>query len=110
VARALTFLLFMWISECFLFTEVVWPFLSRFFRMFANQHFFFTCADALYVHIYYVVVMKECRVVWWLCGVGSSLCGFLIYLTFRYAIIVYIIVDLCCNELPGEEGWGWSST
>ena len=100
---SLKFLLLMWISESFLFTDVFWPFPSQFFRIFANQPFF-NCADTLCLGLTVLLlffVIKTC-VVWWLCGVGSSLCGFLIYLIFTYEIIVGVSVDLCvwfCQNL-----------
>lgn len=38
--------------------------------------------------------MKICHVFWWLCLVGFSICGFLIFLNFKCAIIVCFSVDM----------------
>jgi len=107
MTTSIKFLLFMWISESFLFTEVFWPFLSRFFRIFTNHHilFFFYLLRCTVFTTYNFLLSyfyEKLLCFLWLCGVESSLSGFLISLIFRHAIIVDINVDLCvwfCKNL-----------
>jgi hypothetical protein len=98
MTTALTFLLFMWISKRFLFAG----FLNISFLIFphicysTHFRFFYLCLSlcARFTRFYYFLFMNVCRVVWWLCGVGFSFCGFHVSLIFTYAIIVGINADL----------------
>ena len=81
-------------------------FFLDFSEYFKSAHFFsylrWCPMFTTYIFFFYFVVTKSCHVVWWICGVGSYLCGFLISLIFELAIIVGVSVDLCvwlCQNL-----------
>jgi len=96
MSTALRFLFLLWISKHSMnFSELSFPEFSA--CLLISTFSFFTWAYFLcsrLTHFYYFLVKKSCHVSSWLCEVGFSLCGFLISLTFTYAIIVRINEDL----------------
>ena len=80
------------------FNEILWTYFSSIFRLFANQHILFFYLRLFSVCSINILLLFSCYEKLSCCFVtmwgGILLCGFVVSLTFTYAIIVGINVDL----------------